>query len=253
METFITKYGTVTLFKNDIYLIREFKQGSYCDISTLTKLKDYIDPNRNILEIGGHCGSSSIIYSSYLNEGNQLHVFEPQHKMYNLLVHNIGQNNLENKIIPYNNAVFCQQMSIRMNNIDLDGGGKVVSECYNNSNMQCNFGGIGLGTNGEIVESITVDSLIDTVTNIGFIHCDAQGAENHIFSEAKNFVRINRPVILYENNAKYGKYLYNNVCNSYPQFNVNSRFDLESYCMNELNYSEVIHRFNGSGDDLLIP
>ena len=39
---------------------------------------------------------------------------------------NIIQNNLENKIIPYNYAIFCKEIIGNMNNIDLDGGGGLV-------------------------------------------------------------------------------------------------------------------------------
>jgi hypothetical protein len=35
--------------------------------------------------------------------------------------------------------------------------------------------------------------------NIGFIHCDAQGSENFIFSKSIDTIRRCRPVILYEN------------------------------------------------------
>lgn len=65
MESYDTKFGIVTLYKNDFCIGGEFKNGSYWDIDTLTKLHEYINPSRNILEIGGHCGTSSIIYSSF--------------------------------------------------------------------------------------------------------------------------------------------------------------------------------------------
>ena len=77
------------------------------DEINLYALGQFINPKMNILEIGGHCGTSSIVYSSYLNEGQKVHVYEPQLNMYNLLVKNIEQNNLQNKIIPYNSGVFC--------------------------------------------------------------------------------------------------------------------------------------------------
>ena len=92
METYNTNYGLITLYKNDVYIGEKFKQGGYWDIDTLLKLRKYIDPNRNILEIGGHYGTSSIIYASFLNE-KKLYVYEPQRNMYNLLVQNINQNN----------------------------------------------------------------------------------------------------------------------------------------------------------------
>ena len=51
---------------------------------------------------------------------------------------------------------------------------------------------------------ITIDDM--NHSDIGFIHCDAQGAENHIFSKAGNLIKKNRPVIFYENNKKYNCY-----------------------------------------------
>ena len=140
METFTTSYGLITLYKNETYIINDFKRGSYWDINSLNMLKSYINPNRNILEIGGHCGTSSIVYSSFLNDENKVYVYEPQLNMYNLLVKNINQNNLQNKIIPFNSGVFCYNGEGRMNDIDLDGGGGVVSKRYNEENhLKCNF------------------------------------------------------------------------------------------------------------------
>jgi len=106
MQTFNTKYGHITLRANEIYIGKAFKNGTYWDEDTLIKLKPYINPNRNILEIGGQCGTSSIVYASYLNPGIQLYVYEPQKNMYNLLLRNIEQNKLQDKIIPTNAGVF---------------------------------------------------------------------------------------------------------------------------------------------------
>ena len=139
-----------------------------------------------------------------------------------------------------------------MNNIDLDGGGGIIAKRYNEeSNLDCNFGGVGLGTDGEKINLTTVDNLI--INNIGFIHCDAQGAEPFIFSKALNTIKKNRPIILYENNMRFAKYLYDSVCNSYPTYKTESVFDITKYCMEELNYSSYIDNFNGSLDTLLIP
>ena len=253
METFYTNYGTVTLYKNDIFIIDEFKKNKYWDIDTLMSLKTYIDPNKDILEIGAHCGTSTIIYSKFLNKDSKVYSFEPQLNMYNLLIKNIQQNNLEDKIIPFNKALFCYNGYCYMNDIDLDGGGGNVLKRYNQENdMPCNFGGICLGKNGEIVEVITADDNIDS-NNIGFIHCDAQGAENFIFSKANKLIEKNRPVIFFENNSRYNNYLFSNVCNSYPEYCINSKFDIIDFCINKLSYSKVISNFGGGIDDLLIP
>lgn len=252
MNTFKTQYGLVTLYNNEVYIGDSFKRGIYWDIDTMLDLKQYINPNRNILEIGGHCGTSTIVYSSFLNNENKVYVYEPQRNMYNLLVHNIIQNNLQHKIVPNNFGVFCYEGDGKMNNIDLDGGGGVVSRRYNEErNLQCNFGGIGLGNDGEPIKLTTLDNM--KLDNIGFIHCDAQGSENFIFSKGLETITKCRPVIYYENNELYGKYLYDNVCNTYPDYKEESKFDIKKYCMEQLKYSSFIDRFRGGIDTLLLP
>ena len=106
METFNTPQGIITLYKNETYIVEDFKNGSYWDIGTLELLKKYVNPDSNVLEIGGHCGTSSIVYASYLNSSNKVYVYEPQLNMYKLLVKNISQNNLKDKIIPFNFVFF---------------------------------------------------------------------------------------------------------------------------------------------------
>ena len=250
--TYKTNYGLITLYNNEIYIGHEFKKGGYWDIDTLLKLREYINPDRNILEIGGHCGTSTIVYASFLQNDRKIYVYEPQRNMYNLLVKNIIQNKLQHKIIPNNIGVFCYEGTGKMNDIDLDGGGGLVAKRYNEeSNLGCNFGGIGLGRNGEDIQLTTIDNM--ALDNIGYIHCDAQGSENFIFSKGIETIRKYRPVILYENNEVYGRYLYHNVCRSYPEYTEESRFDIKKYCMEQLNYSKYIDRFNGGQDTLLIP
>ena len=252
METFDTKYGKITLYKNEKFIGTCFRDGTYWDEPTLLKLKKYIDPKRNILEIGGHCGTSSIVYSSFLNDGSKIYVYEPQKNLYSLLMKNIHQNNLQNKIVPMNLGVFCYDGLGKMNSIDMDGGGGNVLKRYTNeSDLECNFGGLCLGNDGEEITMTTIDSM--NLDNIGFIHCDAQGSENFIFSKGKETISKNRPVILYENMDFYGTYLYDNVCKSYPEYKNESNFNLTKYCMQELKYSVCIHRYNGGIDSLLIP
>jgi FkbM family methyltransferase len=252
METFNTKYGNVTLYKNEIYIGHDFRCGKYWDEDTLLKLKPYIKPNKNILEIGAHCGTSSLIYASFLNPGAKLFAYEPQYNMYQLLVKNIIDNRLPHVIIPVNKGVFCYEGNGVMNSIDLDGGGGNVEKRYNEENyLGCNFGGVGLGEDGEVIELTTIDAM--NIPNLGFIHCDAQGAENFIFAKGIETITKYRPVILYENPELGGEYLYYTVCKSYPKYQQYSRFNVKKFCLETLHYSNYIDRFNGSNDTLLIP
>ena len=60
-------------------------------------------------------------------------------------------------------------------------------------------------------------------------------------------------MILFENNQSYDPKLFLNVQKCYPKYWKESQFNLIDYCMNDLHYSKVIHRFEGGLDDLLIP
>jgi FkbM family methyltransferase len=252
MNTYHTKYGLITLMKNEVYIGNTFKNGKYWDESTLLLLRKYINPSRNVLEIGGHCGTSTIVYASFIHDNRQVFVYEPQPKMYALLVHNVIQNNLLHKIVPTNKGVFCCEGPGNMNKYDLDGGGGEVAKRYTEEqNLACNFGGICLGQDGEAIQLTTIDAM--QLDNVGFIHCDAQGSESFIFSKGIETIKRCRPVIIYENNVKYGRYLYDNVCNSYPQYKEEGEFDIQKYCMEELKYSKCIEGFNGGIDSLLIP
>jgi hypothetical protein len=132
--------------------------------------------------------------------------------------------------------------------IDIDGGGGVVAERYNDD-IDCNFGGVGLGNDGENINLTMIDKM--NLDNIGFIHCDAQGSENFLFSKAKDTIAKYKPVILFENNR--GNYHHQQVCKTYPNYRQESLFDIKKYCMETLNYSICIDSFNGSMDTLLIP
>lgn len=73
-------------------------------------------------------------------------MYEPQEKLFSLLLKNIENNNLTNKIIPFKKGVFCFNGETFMNDIDIDGGGWNVKKRYNGEqNLDCNFGGIGMG------------------------------------------------------------------------------------------------------------
>ena len=143
-----------------------------------------------------------------------------------------------------------------MHDTDVDGWGGNVAKRYDEEiNDGCNFGGIGLGKEGEPINLTTIDSM--GLENVGFIHCDAQGAENFIFSRGLETIKKYRPVVYYEN-IRFEKgdaaiIMFKNICDQYPEYREESQFDIKKYCMENLGYSKCIDRFNDGIDTLLIP
>lgn len=251
IDIYRTPYGIVNIYANDCINDWTFSKNSYWDDEDTEKIiKEYLDPSKNILEIGAHCGTSTLIYASKLNDGCRIYSFEPQKQLYNLLCKNISVNNLESKIIPFNKGVFCKSDGIAMNSDVLDCGYGKPLELYDNTNIQCNFGGTCIGLDGEKIETVTLDDDLIELENIGFIHCDAQGSEPFIFSKGKEFIKKHRPVIRFENAKLGGKYLEDNIIKSYPELKEESKFDIQDFCLTELHYSKS---FNMGIDTVLVP
>jgi len=247
--TYNTKYGKVTLLRNEAIVGEPFRHGRYWDDETLCKLKHYIPKHRNILEIGAHCGTSSLFYAKCIDDEHKVYAYEPQSKMYELLCKNIQQNELADRIVPYQVALFCYEGRACMSDYDLDCNASVSERLHSETELPCNFAGTLLGRGGEEVKCTTLNSLDHE--NIGFIHCDAQGAENFIFSCGKRFIGKHRPVIYFENAQEYGHPVYEGVRLAYPEHEFHAKFDLINFCVEHLEY-RVIRHF-GAIDDLLVP
>ena len=254
IDTYDTHFGKISLYTNDVYISMPFKNNDYWDINTLLSLYPYIDKSKSILELGAHCGTSTIVYAKFLEQNPEsfLYAFEPQKKLFSLLQKNIEQNNLGDKIFPFQQGVFSYNGYGFMNNTTIDDDfGSEISDGYDNPLINCNFGGLSLGKNGEEIKLSRIDDL--NLKNIGFVHADLQGAESFAFYHGKEFIKQNRPVIFYENNKLNNNKLYKNMCLTYPHLKEEKAFDLKEFCMNELNYSHFIHNFYNSIDTLLIP
>tara|TARA_R110002074_G_scaffold59689_1_gene145049 strand:+ start:313 stop:1089 length:777 start_codon:yes stop_codon:yes gene_type:complete len=250
INTFTTPHGKISLLANESIIGQTFINGHYWDCNSLEILKKFIDPTRNILEVGGHCGTSSIVYASYLNKPSKVFVYEPQKNMYDLLLKNINQNNLQNTIIPYNSGVFCFNGKGSMDVTEKYSGGNVEKRYTTETQLGCNFGGVGIGEGGEGVDFTTIDSMGHD--NIGFIHCDAQGAEPFLFHHGRETIKRDRPVIFYEDPFNDGRMYFDTVCKAHPTYQKESQFDITDYCLKELNY-KLSDTDTFPGNILLLP
>jgi FkbM family methyltransferase len=189
---FKTRIATFKCYKNDDAFFNALIRGySYEeDIIVHFLVKYFINANV-ILDIGGHIGSHSILYS-ILNKNATIHVFEPQQKIYDLLTDNININNCSN-IKHYNCAVGHSNINCNMSAMVLDGYNHKVE--YGTDN-KLNLGGLQLGLDGESVNMITIDSL--NLEDCNFIKIDVEGAENLVINGALNTIKKYHPTIFFE-------------------------------------------------------
>ena len=188
-------YGYISYYSNDQYIIMdtiEHKKFYDQDI-VLNVLAPFIKNSVNILDIGGHVGSHSIVYSK-LNPNSTIFIFEPQQKLFELLKKNIMENNCNN-IKPYNMALgnFNGNFTLQVSATD---GSNVNTPVEYGTDKLYNIGGIGFGENGEEVLVSTGDSL--DINYVHFIKIDVEGAENLVINGLLNYLSENSPIIIME-------------------------------------------------------
>ena len=198
LNRYDTKYGLICCLQNDIVFNSEMSRGKIYEEELI--LKNIIplfnaSDNMVFLDIGAHIGSHSVIYSK-LCPNSRILAFEPQSTIFNILNHNIQQNNIKN-CSSYNNAIGHTNMDTTMSKYLYDG---YNCEIEYNTNKIFNYGGIGLGKNGEYVKMITIDSL--DLERCDYIKIDVEGAEILVLTGALNTINKYHPIIFFEKTDK---------------------------------------------------
>lgn len=196
--TFDTKVGKVTCYNNDHYFYNSFlSKNPYEQLMIDGFLKPFIISSKDILDIGSHIGYHSLAYSS-INPNARIYAFEPQSKVFDLLVKNISNNSISN-IKAYNCAVSNIEGIFSLSEGISDGENPNTRIEYG-TEKKFNLGGVSLGKNGEQVKTITIDSL--DLDGLDFVKIDVEGAESLVMMGGIETIKKYRPVICFESNFK---------------------------------------------------
>jgi len=193
-----TKYGKVLYWKNDYFIGNVLKTGKMYEEDVFEKfLAKHIKKCKIILDIGAHVGCHSLMYSK-VNPTAEIHSFEVQKKMYELLKKNISLNNCQNVKI-YNCAIGNMIKMVEINDTISDGPNTNLKLEYGTPN-KLNLGGVCLGKGSEEQLMITIDSL--ELKECDFIKIDVEGFEPFVIMGALETIKKYKPVIFYEKNYK---------------------------------------------------
>jgi FkbM family methyltransferase len=167
--------------KKDTCIADCLRTGILFEKFILSFVKHFIDPHKNILDIGANIGVHSIVYSRYTI--GKIYAFEPQPLVFNLLKKNIELNTC-NTIFPYNYGASDRDDTFFMNaNYD---------EKINHGAFSiCNKQNIGIN-----IECKKIDNL--ELTNIGYIKIDVEGHELNVLLGLQNTILNNLPNIMIE-------------------------------------------------------
>lgn len=199
MQTYRTKYGQMTCYNNDIVFSSLLRQGLMYEediiVNKIIPMLQQKSKDLVILDIGGHIGTHTVIYSRLLN--CKVHTFEPQKKIFQILKKNVDDNNLSNCTV-YNCAVGHINTKTTMSDMLYDGYDCKIEY---DTNKILNYGGIGLGKHGEQVKMVCIDEL--NLQACDYIKIDVEGAEILALLGAKNTIQKYKPIIWYEHTDKF--------------------------------------------------
>jgi FkbM family methyltransferase len=159
-------------------------------------LVSQLHPGVVMLDVGAHHGAHTIIAAHEIRKrgwDGVIHSFEPDPRNFELLKHNVMQNNLGDYVRLYNKAV---------------GENSEYQELVIGSDNSCNFlksvvtedmmqSAVLKDSSLERVEIIRLDDLPDLGT-VSLIKIDIQGAEAYALRGARELINKHRPVILVE-------------------------------------------------------
>ena len=216
------------VYNNDIWFNKQYKLGKHWDEKYIDDhLYKYILTAKCILDIGGHVGSHSVAYAK-INDTTKIYTFEPQKRLYKLLKNNIFRNNIKN-IETFNvclgNKICKTNMATEI--VDLKESWTI------NTNELTNLGGLSLGSDGEEVDMITIDSM--NLDGCDFIKIDVEGFEMIVLLGGEETIKKFKPVIFFEMNHKkideslYSKYdikIYKNPMEILKEFGYKDFYNL---------------------------
>ena len=146
-----------------------------------------------VFDVGANIGSVSIPCAKKFN----VYAFEPFKITHDILVKNIRANKVQKTIKVFNVAVGDKRGKVSMDTSVKEMDGTEVKLDFE-SKEEINYGGLMLGVDGQEVDMITLDSLMNKVSNVKLMKVDVEGAEPLVFYGAREIIKRDMPIIIFE-------------------------------------------------------
>lgn len=178
----------IKCIKKDTTITPYLKNGKLWGNNMESLIKELYEPNTNMIDIGAHIGTFSLIMSKYLSKGNKIYSFEPVY--YDLLETNVCNNNLQEIVKVYkiglnNKKTYCTGFTIDLNKFSGYGA-------FSFKNMLENF-------NENLNSGIKFETLDNfNFKNVSLIKIDVELFESEVLEGGIQFLYENKPTILIE-------------------------------------------------------
>ena len=222
-------YGTFYVYKYDSHIASPFREGRWYEAAIINSaMQHYVKRGDVVVDAGANMGTHTIPYAQRVGPKGKVYAFEIQTPMFEVLKMNVAEHKLKNVKLFRKALGHMDDVEVEVNNI-LEVDKKVK---YGEGNKM-NYGAVRLGTGGEKVKMMTLDSL--NLDRVDFIKADIEGAESMFFYGARETIKRCRPVILIENENK-SQDIIKEVRKTVDIPDSVAEFDIVDYCFFKLKY-----------------
>jgi len=217
LDTNRLRNRSITFIKSDNIIGTYIRNGTYWEDWMLKYIQENYKPNTNMIDLGGNIGTTSLLMEEVLSEGNTIFTFEPIYS--DILLKNIVDNNLCEKIILYPYGAGNKIESVKIRNIDLT--------------SSTNFGGTSIvdtledNYNSLKVNLIPVDVL--NFDNVSLIKIDVENMEIEVLEGCINLIKQCKPTILIET-YKFNDLVKTDIFKQLTELGYNINPIPEGYC-----------------------
>lgn len=173
---------------------KTFESGMLLERMILNISREYIDPTKNIIDIGANIGNHTVVYSNFTN--GTVYSFEPQKEIYDILNENIKINKCDN-VKAFNFGISDREDKFFMN---------ARYDCPNN------FGSFSIqkqtSSSGITVECRPIHNF--NIENVGFIKIDVEGHELNVLKGIESLLTRDKPKLIIE--------IWDHALNTYETF-----------------------------------
>ena len=180
-EIVTTTDGTFMILSGDS-IGNHIKHGEPWEPHFTALAKHLVKPGAQVIDVGANLGLSTVVLAKQVAPEGVVIAIEPLRVIFQQLCGNCFLNGLAN-VITLNAAVGASRGIIDMNPVDYFAQG-------------VNFGNTQIGSGGERVQMVTLDSL--GVSSCSFIKIDVQGYELDVLQGAHQTIFSGRPHIFIE-------------------------------------------------------
>ncbi len=149
-------YGTFYVYKYDNHIASAFRQGKWYESLTINSAMRYVKRGGVVVDAGANMGTHTIPYAQRVGPKGKVYAFEIQTPMFEVLKMNVAEHKLKNVKLFRKALGHIDDVEVEINNIiEVDN----ITEKVKYEGKKMNYGAVRLGTGGEKVKMMTLDSL----------------------------------------------------------------------------------------------